>query len=176
MALKLDEILVSRSELADVLGLSGSRVGQLCTEKVFEAPEAHGKYKLAACVRAYVRHQREGGGEKSKAMSDFTAARTRWMESRARKAALEEQAIAEKYIPVDVMNETFEAISSNIRTAYLRVPSRFGALWPTIGSATEAATTLMRLINEVLSSLSDNPDRYDEKTGTIIDSGGDVHA
>jgi hypothetical protein len=57
----IEQLIVSRAKLVWVLGLSGSGITQLVEERVIPAPEAHGKYKPAASVRAYCRPASNAG-------------------------------------------------------------------------------------------------------------------
>jgi len=150
----IEDLEVSRAELARCLGLSGSRIAQLVEEKVIPAPETHGKYRLAASTRAYCRYQRDIGGERSKAGADFSAARAEWMRSRARKAKLEEKALSDQFISVDAMNQAWCAIGTILRTNYLSVPNRLAARFATIRSAQELFDAAMAEINLVLETLN----------------------
>ena len=117
----IEQLIVSRAKLAWVLGLSGSRITQLVEERVIPAPEAHGKYKPSASVRAYCRYSRDIGGERSKGATDFASALVQWMQSKARRAAIEERAAGSEFIPVTTMIQGWEA---NKRGASNSLPRR----------------------------------------------------
>jgi phage terminase Nu1 subunit (DNA packaging protein) len=150
---EIEELEVSRAELARCLGLSGSRIAQLVEEKVIPLPETHGKYKLAASTRAYCRYQRDVGGERSKGAAEFSIARTEWMKSRARKAKLEEQAASDEFIPTAVMTEAWCAIGTVMRQRYLAVPSRLAAQHATLDTPQRLFDCAMNLINESLEEI-----------------------
>jgi len=150
----IEQLIVSRAELARVLGLSGSRITQLVEERVIPAPKAHGKYKLAASVRAYCRYSRDIGGERSKGAADFAAARVRWMQSKARRAAIEERAASSEFIPVATMIQGWEAISAVLRTRYRGVPNRLAARFATLRSPQDLFDASMAEINSVLEELN----------------------
>jgi phage terminase Nu1 subunit (DNA packaging protein) len=162
---EIEDLEVTRAELARCLGLSGSRIAQLVEEKVIPPPETHGKYKLAASTRAYCRYQRDVGGERSKGAAEFSSARTEWMKSRARKAALEEKALSDEYIPVAVMTEAWCAIGSVMRQKYLSVPSRLAAQHATLDTPQRLFDCALTLINDALEEL----EKFDPSTLDIFE-------
>jgi phage terminase Nu1 subunit (DNA packaging protein) len=153
MVSNLEELTVSKQELATtVLGLSTARVGQLVAEGIIPPPVEHGRYRLAECVRKYCEHTRSDS--RSRGSKAFTDARTRWMESKARKAALEEKALSDEYIPVAVMNAGWCAIGSILRTRYLSVPNRLASRFAEFKTPQELFAAAMEEINLVLEALN----------------------
>jgi phage terminase Nu1 subunit (DNA packaging protein) len=151
---EIEELVVSRAELARCLGLSGSRVGQLVEEKAIPAPETHGTYKLAASTRAYCRYQRDTGGEKSKAGADFSAARAEWMRSTAAKAKLELQARSDEFVPMEAVTEAWCAIGTVMRQRYLAVPNQLAARHAVLDTPQKLFDAAMEEINLVLEALN----------------------
>ena len=124
MATELETPTVTRQELATLLGLSSARIGQMVGEGIIPGATAHGRYLLAQCVKRYCEHTRSD--LRSKGSMAFTDARTRWMESKARRARLEEEVLTAKYIPVSVMDAGWAAIVRKFADQLFRVPS----CWP----------------------------------------------
>ncbi len=147
----LATLTVTRQELATLLGLSSARIGQMVGEGTIPAPETHGRYRLAECVRKYCEYSR--ADSKSKGNKAFTDARAQWMASRARRAQLEEQALSDKYITVEAMTEGWRAIGTNLRTRYLAVPNRLAAQFSAITSPQVLFDLATREISEVLEEL-----------------------
>lgn len=151
----LPEIVAGRAELARVLSLTGSRISQLVREGVLPAPAGHGQFPLVECVQRYVTYQREGnGGDRMKQAGLFSEARAEWMRSKARKAALEEQVLTEKYIPVEVMNAGWCAIGSILRTRYLSVPNWLASRFAEFKTPQGLFDACMSEINDVLTELN----------------------
>ena len=148
----LEALTVSRRELAAVLGLSGTRVGQLTADGTIPAPETHGRYRLGECVRRYCEYTR--ADSKSKGNKAFTDARAQWMASRARKAALEEQVLSDQWIPTAVMTEAWCAVGAVMRQRYLAVPSRLAAQFSMLQSPQAVFDLCMREVNDVLEELT----------------------
>jgi phage terminase Nu1 subunit (DNA packaging protein) len=150
----LPDIVVGRSELARILGLTGSRISQLVREGVLPAPTGRGQFPLIECVSRYVVYQREGtGGDRMKHAGEFSQARAEWMRSKARKAALEEKVLSDQWIPVAVMTEAWCAIGAIMRTRYLGVPSLLAARHATLDSPQKLFDCAMNLINESLEEI-----------------------
>lgn len=172
----LATLTVTRQELATLLGLSSARIGQMVGEGTIPAPETHGRYRLAECVRKYCEYSR--ADSKSKGNKAFTDARAQWMASRARRAQLEEQALSDKYITVEAMTEGWCAIGANLRTNYLRVPSLLAARHACLDTPQKLFDAAMAEINTVLEGLYcadadklfadifENPENETENTGT----------
>jgi phage terminase Nu1 subunit (DNA packaging protein) len=135
-----------------VLGLSGTRIGQLTADGTIPAPERHGRYRLAACVRAYCEYSR--ADSKSKGSKAFVDARAAWMASRARKAALEEKAVAEKFIPAEAVDEAWAAIGTILRTRYLAVPNRLASRFAEFKTPQGLFDACMSEINDVLTEIN----------------------
>jgi phage terminase Nu1 subunit (DNA packaging protein) len=148
----LATLTVTRQELATLLGLSSARVGQMVGDGTIPAPIEHGRYRLAECVRRYCEHTRSDS--RSKGSKRFTDARSQWMESKSRRARLEEEVLTAKYIPVSVMDAGWAAIGANLRTNYLRVPSLLAAKFSTIRSPQDLFAAAMEEINLVLEALN----------------------
>jgi len=150
----LPDIVVGRSELARILGLTGSRISQLVREGVLPAPTGHGQFPLIECVSRYVVYQREGtGGDRMKHAGEFSQARAEWMRSKARKAALEEKVLSDQWIPVAVMTEAWCAIGAIMRTRYLGVPNRLASRFAEFKTPQGLFDACMSEINSVLEEL-----------------------
>ena len=125
MVSNLEELTVSKLELATtVLGLSTARVGQLVAEGIIPPVVEHGRYRLAECIRKYCEHTRSIRARRA-VRGSSTLGRNGW-KARRIKAALEEKALSDEYIPVAVMNAGWCAIGSILRTRYLGVPESVG--------------------------------------------------
>jgi phage terminase Nu1 subunit (DNA packaging protein) len=148
----LEELTVSRQELATLLGLSSARVGQMVGAGTIPAPIEHGRYRLAECVRKYCEYTRSDS--RSKGSKKFTDARAEWMASKARKAALEEQAASDEFIPVAAMNEAWCAIGTVLRQRYLSVPNRLASRFAEFKTAQGLFDACMSEINDVLTELN----------------------
>ena len=153
MVSNLEELTVSKLELATtVLGLSTARVGQLVAEGIIPPLVEHGRYRLAECIRKYCEHTRSDS--RSKGSKRFVDARSQWMESKARKAALEEKALSDEYIPVAVMNAGWCAIGSILRTRYLGVPNWLASRFVEFKTPQGLFDAAMSEINDVLTELN----------------------
>jgi phage terminase Nu1 subunit (DNA packaging protein) len=147
----LAALTVTRQELATLLGLSSARIGQMVGEGIIPAATGHGCYLLAECVKRYCEHTR--ADSRSKGSRRFVDARSQWMESKARKAKLEEEVFTERFIEVSAMNTAWQAIGTILRTNYLRVPSRLAsrfAEFKTPQGLFDAATEEINLVLEAL--------------------------
>jgi phage terminase Nu1 subunit (DNA packaging protein) len=141
-------IRVSRSQLAQVLGTSGSRISQMTTEGVLPKPEGH-EYNLAGCVKAFVAFKSRNA-EAPRERANFLAARARWMQSRASAAELAQEARRGKFLATDMVNRVLCDLFLAVRTRLLVTPSRFAARWSSIKTQAEAETLLHNLTCEAL--------------------------
>jgi phage terminase Nu1 subunit (DNA packaging protein) len=121
---------------------------------VIPPPEAHGKYRLAQSLRAYCRYQQDISGERSKGAAEFSAARTEWMKSKARKAALEEKALSDEFVPTEAVTEAWCAIGTVLRQRYLSVPNRLASRFAEFQTPQGLFDACMSEINDVLTELN----------------------
>jgi hypothetical protein len=119
----IEQLIVSRAELARVFGLSGSRITELVEERVIPAPESS--------------RQVQAGGQRARLLPVFTRHRRRaiegrcWFCSRAGAVDAIEGSPGGDWgaggqlgiIPVATMIQGWEAISAVLRTRYLGVPN-----------------------------------------------------
>jgi phage terminase Nu1 subunit (DNA packaging protein) len=145
-------ISVSRSQLAAVLGTSGSRISQMTTENILPRPEGHA-YNLAECVQAYVRFKARNA-EAPRERANFIAARARWMQSRASAAELQQEARRGNFLPADVARKAISELFVTVRTRLLTIPSRFAARWPGLKGQSEVQNVLDGLCCEALEGVS----------------------
>ena len=150
-AVDLATLTVTRQELATLLGLSSARIGQMVGEGTIPAPETHGRYRLTESVKRYCEYTR--ADSKSKGSKKFTDARAEWMASKARKAAIEEKALSNEFVPMEAVTEAWCAIGAVMRQKYLAVPSRLAAQFSMLQSPQAVFDLAMREVDDVLEEL-----------------------
>jgi hypothetical protein len=114
---------VSKNDLAQLLGGTPRRVGQLTDDKVLQR-NSHGQYAAAASIAAYVAFREKAAVDRLDGGGDYNAARTRKMEADARLAEL---ALSEKAATVVNFEHTLHEVTrltSAIKTRYLALPTR----------------------------------------------------
>jgi len=150
---EINSLLVGRRELGQLFGLTSSRIGQLIEQGVLPPPESHGRYNLAACVKAYVRHLREGG-ERSKAQREFTEARTAWMHSRAEKAAAEAAWANGNMLPAELVTAAGVAFIGVARDRFLTLPNLLASKCGVLESPQEVFEAAHEIVVEALNQFS----------------------
>jgi hypothetical protein len=147
------DFLVGRAELMFALSISTSRVSQIVREKIIPEPDAHGKYPLLACIRRFVQYQR-AGGERSKTQTDFTEARTAWMQQRAAKAALEREMLERALVRTDDMVQLARPCMIAARQRLLAVPPQIGSRWSSFKTPQDAVAFVERAVHEALNEIA----------------------
>ena len=149
---RLDELRVNRAVLAQALGVSGSRVQQLCQDGVLPSPEGHG-YLLVECFRGYAAYLRTHG-EQPADRANFNAARTRLLEARAEAAELDREEKLGRLVDGETFGNTMIELLGIVRARILGLPSMLAANFSTLRSAREASDWLQKQVYEALEELS----------------------
>jgi phage terminase Nu1 subunit (DNA packaging protein) len=150
--MKLEDLEVSRVELAKALGLSGSRVGQLVAEGILPAGE-HGKYPLVACLEAD--RVRRKSGESAKDRAAFISARTRLLEAKAETAEIEREERLGVLVNGEVFGDVMIGFYSVVGTRLLGLPNMLGSHFSKLRSGREAFDWLQKEIYAALEQLSE---------------------
>lgn len=174
--------MASMAEVADWLGLSARRVGELRAEGVLPGSSGD-EYDLKACVRAYCAHIRPAAGRNASGGSASAAgldqARIEVLnEQRDRLKMLNGQMRGETVLAED-MESVVGAYADATRARILALPTRAAPLVLGLGSLAEVRDKLTELAHEACGELAAQEivatvhDRARRRAGRS--EGGDAH-
>ena len=144
----MHQTLVSRSDLAHLLGLSDARVTQLVHNETLPRPAKRGRYDLGASVKAYVSHL------KTATHSTLAVERTRLTKARADRAEQDLRHRAGELVEVaTVKKDAFQA-GRLVRDNMLAIPDRIAALIATDFDRTHTHALLTKEIRQALEALT----------------------
>jgi phage terminase Nu1 subunit (DNA packaging protein) len=152
---------ISTGDLARLLGITSSRIGQLVEERVLKRT-ARGQFNAAAAVQGFIEHKIRGA-ERAAAATDFGAARTSLMQARAKLAELERKEREGELIPRVQIEPAFLAVASTVRDRMLAIPSKTSARVGMCKTVVEVQTLLRAEIEQGLNEIASMPILVDGK-------------
>jgi phage terminase Nu1 subunit (DNA packaging protein) len=115
---------VSKNDLAQLLGMTPRRIGQLTDDKVLTR-NSHGTYATAPSIAAYIAFKERAAADRLDGGADYNSARARKMEADARLSEMELAARAGTVVNFEHTLQEVTRLTSAIKTRYL-APSRLG--------------------------------------------------
>jgi hypothetical protein len=142
---------ITSSQLARLVGLSQSRLGQLIDAGII-ARSGRNRFPITAVrdVFAHTRSRTEGP-------KTFAEARTKLLKEKAEIARLQREELQGSLVPADQIEEAGLSWAGVIRDRALALPTRAAAKWGMCKTATDALAMLRREIDELLIEVSSMP-------------------
>ncbi|MCC8156345.1 MAG: hypothetical protein LIO54_03600 [Oscillospiraceae bacterium] len=159
------DALVSESEVACVLGVTGRRVRQMVEDGVLEKV-GRGKYNLTDCVKRYVAARESAKEPPDELDVKYKRARAKREAARADIAKMEADELDGKlHRSEDVAAMTADLLYT-VRGAISALPGRLALNMVGLTSAAEASAIIRRETDDVLTGLSQyeyDPAKYEER-------------
>jgi phage terminase Nu1 subunit (DNA packaging protein) len=114
---------VSKNDLAQLLGMTPRRIGQLTDDKVLTR-NSHGTYATAPSIAAYIAFKERAAADRLDGGADYNSARARKMEADARLSEMELAARAGTVVNFEHTLQEVTRLTSAIKTRYLALPTR----------------------------------------------------
>lgn len=139
--------------ICKILDLSPQRITQLVNEGIIPR-HARGRYELIPVVRGYIAYLRRRAVKGDAPTGDLTSHRTRLTAARADLAEMEKAQMENRLIPAEDISAAWEAMTANMRSKMLAIPSKAAPAVYAAESLNEAKSILKDEINEALAELS----------------------
>ena len=145
----MHQTLVSRSDLAHLLGLSDARVTQLVHNETLPRPAKRGRYDLGASVKAYVSHL------KTATHRTLAVERTRLTRARADQAELVLRLRQGELVEVQAVKRDAFKAARMVRDNLLSLPDRLAGIVSSEADQTKNHALLTRELRQALEALAD---------------------
>ena len=141
--------------ICKLLDLTPQSIARLVNDGIIPR-HSRGRYELVPCVRGYIKFLRERAlkGDASSVSGDLTSHRTRLTAARADLAEMEKAQMENSLIPAEDIASAWEAMTSNMRSKMLAIPSKAAPAVYAADNLNEAKSILKDEINEALAELS----------------------
>jgi len=141
--------------ICKLLDLTPQSIARLVNDGIIPR-HSRGRYELVPCVRGYIKFLRERAlkGDAASVTGDLTSHRTRLTAARADLAEMEKAQMENRLIPAEDISAAWEAMTANMRSKLLAIPSKAAPAVYAADSLNEAKSILKDEINEALAELS----------------------
>jgi phage terminase Nu1 subunit (DNA packaging protein) len=152
---------ISADELAELLELTPARIRQLVQEGILERA-GHGRYALAANIRAYLRHLRAGNG--TGRPGEAESPKLRRDRAEAERAELRVDREREELIPRAAALDMLNGILGALGSVLLKIPTSWSVDVVNIKGRRDAVVRLRPLVAQLIEKLALVADEIDPDT------------
>jgi phage terminase Nu1 subunit (DNA packaging protein) len=150
------DAVVDAAVLGKVLGISRASIANMATDKILPRAD-RGRFSLAACVQAYIRHKAVTAGGDD--VANLTVERTRLAKAKADEAEREAKVLSGKLVPASDIDAAWIATAGMVRTRILAVPKKIAPRVIALKTATEAESLMQKELHAALAALAEAPSR-----------------